>query len=299
MPATPPPSFTAWPPTPQRLVDAPDAYITKADPWADHLPVASAEMAAAAANVYANALQVQDVADDAEASALSAAAAAAAALGVTTRVGSSTTSNSVGSGPKTFAITESGRTLHQCTAVLIGAKADLDSVMYLVIDAGASSAGSITGTVATDGYRIGPGGSGPYSAWQIIDAFYAQQGADGADVREAASGFLSVPPKALLDAAATLALTDATTVAWNTNLGLVASLTLTANGHTVGAPTNLKANWNYTLYINPATYTCSWNAVWDFGAATAPSLPPSTWSRVEGRYNAALGKIQVSVWRGA
>ncbi len=291
------PTFTPPPTAPSRG-DA-STFSARFAAWLAWIATFTGQLISGASWMDATAAAAAAAQTAAEAAASTASAAAAAALGVTTRVGTSPTSNTVGSGPKTFAINESGRTLHQCVAVLVGATADLDSRMYLVINAGSSSAGSIAGTVATDGYVIGPGGAGPYTSWTIIDAFYAQQGADAADLLAATASHLAIAPKVLKDAMATLSLTDASTVAWDTNLGTVASVTLTANGHQIGAPTNLKANWPYVLYVNPGAYTCSWNAVWDWGAASAPNLPASAWSRVEGRYNAALGKIQVSLWRGA
>ncbi len=242
---------------------------------------------------------ISGYADAAASASSSASAAAAAALGVTTRAGSSITPNSVGSGTKTFAITESGRTLHQCTAVLIGAKADLDSVMYLVIDAGASSAGSITGTVAADGFRIGTGGSGPYSAWQIIDAFYAQQGAEPAEIWAGANNYLATSPKALRLAAAFQTLTETSTIAWDTaTQGFNAKVTLTAN-RTMGAPTNLQDGVTYTLQPiqgGSGSYTLSWASIWDFGVPGLPNLSTAVGKedKVVAQYNAARGKLEAS-----
>ena len=68
-------------------------------------------------------------------------------------------------------------------------------------------------------------------------------------------------------------LTDAATIAWDTSLGRVATVTLGAS-RTFGAPTNLKVG-TYILHViqgGVGSYTITWNGVFKWTAATAPTL---------------------------
>lgn len=69
-------------------------------------------------------------------------------------------------------------------------------------------------------------------------------------------------------------LTDQATVAWNTNLGSFASVTLGGN-RTMAAPTNLQAGKRYALKITQdgtGSRTITWNAVFKWAGGTAPTL---------------------------
>ena len=68
-------------------------------------------------------------------------------------------------------------------------------------------------------------------------------------------------------------LTDAATIAWDTSLGRIATITLGAS-RTFGAPTNLKVG-TYILHViqgGTGSYTITWNGVFKWTAATAPTL---------------------------
>jgi hypothetical protein len=68
-------------------------------------------------------------------------------------------------------------------------------------------------------------------------------------------------------------LTDAATIAWDTSLGRIATVTLGAS-RTFGAPTNLKVG-TYILHViqgGTGSYTITWNGVFKWTAATAPTL---------------------------
>lgn len=68
-------------------------------------------------------------------------------------------------------------------------------------------------------------------------------------------------------------LTDAATIAWDTSLGRIATVTLEAS-RTFGAPTNLKVG-TYILHViqgGTGSYTITWNGVFKWTAATAPTL---------------------------
>ena len=74
---------------------------------------------------------------------------------------------------------------------------------------------------------------------------------------------------------ATQVLTDAATISWNTSLGSVATITLTAAGRTMSAPTNLKVG-SYLLNVvqdgsGNRTIT-TWNSVFKWPGGVAPTL---------------------------
>jgi hypothetical protein len=71
-----------------------------------------------------------------------------------------------------------------------------------------------------------------------------------------------------------ITLTDASTIAWDTNLGQTATVTLTDN-RTVGAPTNLKDGAYYGLAVYQdatGSRTLTWNSVFKWERAEAPTL---------------------------
>lgn len=67
------------------------------------------------------------------------------------------------------------------------------------------------------------------------------------------------------------------------NSGSIARLTLSANA-TIGltSPTGLVSGTGVcvTLFVNPATFTASWAADFDWGSAGAPTLTASKWNRI-------------------
>ena len=73
--------------------------------------------------------------------------------------------------------------------------------------------------------------------------------------------------------AANTALTDAATVAWDTN-NQVATFTFVSSNRTMGAPTNLKNGAFYALAViqNGGSNTLTWNSVFKWAAGTAPTL---------------------------
>jgi hypothetical protein len=73
--------------------------------------------------------------------------------------------------------------------------------------------------------------------------------------------------------AANFALTDAATVAWDTN-NQVATFTFVSTNRTFGAPTNLKNGGFYALAViqNAGSNTLTWNSVFKWAAGTAPTL---------------------------
>lgn len=73
--------------------------------------------------------------------------------------------------------------------------------------------------------------------------------------------------------AANTALTDAATIAWDTN-NQVATFTFVSSNRTMGAPTNLKNGAFYALAViqNAGSNTLTWNSVFKWAAGTAPTL---------------------------
>lgn len=73
---------------------------------------------------------------------------------------------------------------------------------------------------------------------------------------------------------ATITLTDGANIDWNTANGQVAKVTLAGN-RTFNAPTNLQDGAFYSLEIiqdGTGSRTASWNSVFKFTGATAPTL---------------------------
>lgn len=71
-----------------------------------------------------------------------------------------------------------------------------------------------------------------------------------------------------------LTLTDASTVAWDTASGNVATFTFVSSNRTMGAPTNLKDGAFYSLAVvqNAGSNTLSWNSVFKWAGGVAPTL---------------------------
>jgi hypothetical protein len=68
-------------------------------------------------------------------------------------------------------------------------------------------------------------------------------------------------------------LTDAATIAWDTNSGRIATVTLGAS-RTMGAPTNAKVG-TYVLYViqgGTGSYNITWNSVFKWPGGVAPTL---------------------------
>jgi hypothetical protein len=71
-----------------------------------------------------------------------------------------------------------------------------------------------------------------------------------------------------------IALTDATTIAWDTQNGQVATFTFVSSNRTVGAPTNLVSGGFYALAViqNAGSNTLTWNSVFKWNGGVAPIL---------------------------
>lgn len=72
----------------------------------------------------------------------------------------------------------------------------------------------------------------------------------------------------------TQTLTDQATIAWDMSLGGFATVTL-AGSRTLAAPSNLQAGRRYWLLVvqgGSGSYTITWNAVFKWAGASAPTL---------------------------
>ncbi len=128
-------------------------------------------------------------------------------------------------------------------------------------------------------------------------------GAAASDVRGGVDTSKALTAKALADSATFGALTDASTIAWEiATAGYNATVTLTASGHQIGAPT-LNAGSLYdgcpvlleVVQDGTGSRTVTWNSVWDFGLAGTPTLSTGANKRdyIAGVYRSASSKIRV------
>lgn len=97
-----------------------------------------------------------------------------------------------------------------------------------------------------------------------------------------------------------IALTDAATIAWDTNLGQTATFTFVSSNRTMGAPTNLKNGAFYALAVvqNAGSNTLTWNAIFKWAAGTTPTLSTAAGAkdlfvfRYDGTYLLEQGRSQ-------
>lgn len=111
--------------------------------------------------------------------------------------------------------------------------------------------------------------------WQCVDFTPAGKTGSGSAVYSVGPSFTGTP------SVTEITLTDAATVAWDTSLGNVATVTLGGN-RTFGAPTNLKAGAFYGLAVvqdGTGGRTGAWNSVFKFTAAAAPTLTTAAGGR--------------------
>lgn len=177
----------------------------------------------------------------------------------------------------------------------IGHQPDTSTTQWMLL-VGPAAGVSASRQIATSGLATGGGDL-------TADRTITVPAAAAADVRAGTSSAKANTPAALAGAAAFITLTDAATVAWDVSTGFNAMVTLGGN-RTIGAPTSLQDGVTYVLVlVQDATGSRvpSWNSIWDFGAQGAPTLQTAAGKRdrVVGQYNASVGKIAASFWKGA
>ena len=71
-----------------------------------------------------------------------------------------------------------------------------------------------------------------------------------------------------------ITLSDASTVAWDTTLGQVATFTFVSSNRTMGAPSSLVSGAFYALAViqNSGSNTLTWNSIFKWASGTAPTL---------------------------
>ena len=283
------PTVTPLPTAPQRTM-SPDLYKETADPWAAALGPWGSEVEAVGQYVQNLAVEIDDTIAAAD-------AALDAKLASGGWVGTSTTAVSIGAGSKTLTI-QPNLSFRRPAWVLAGSASDVNKWIVGQVDTYNLTTGAMTIIVPADGFS----GSGTVSDWNVILTGMpgmARALASAAEIRAGADTAKGTSSKSHRDALAIETLTDAATIAWDINVqGSQAKVTLGGN-RTIGKPSNLYSGCPVILLINPATYTPTWNAVWNFGATGVFVPPANVWSKVSGTYDAALDKIQVSSWSGA
>jgi hypothetical protein len=222
------------------------------------------------------------------------AAAASALVSASTRANSTTTNTIASSGVKSWAIEVGkqysiGQTLvvasrasplNQMTGIILsdpttgnitlqvqssqGAGTFSDWVFGVTATAGGVTLGTVTGAGLASG-----GGNVATNQTITVTA------ATNADILAGTSTSVAVTPNAIKVAAGFQTLTDAATVAWDTNQGFNAAVTLGGN-RTIANPTNLKDGWTYTLkLVQDVTGNRSittWGSKWDWGSDGVPVL---------------------------
>lgn len=284
--------------------------------------VALAESAQAAAEAARD--DALDAETDAEAAAAQAAAYAAEVSGAPLSA-TSVTALTVGAGNKALTLAQTGKlfSLGQ-TVVIAETSAPATNQMTGIITAFDSTTGAMTVNVGSSvgagshaDWTISLGATAGVASTRAISAAGLATGggdlsadrtitvtaANAGGVWNGTSNAVAITPLALISAATFVALTDAATVAWDTYNGFNAKVTLGGN-RTIGAPTNLKDGIVYTLDVSQdatGTRVPSWNAIWDWGAAGAPTLSTAAGKKdkVVAQYSAVSGKLEASFRKSA
>lgn len=162
----------------------------------------------------------------------------------------------------------------------------------------------------------GPAGPGVPTTRQIVGGGLVTGGGDltadrtltvtaanAGQIRAGSSTTTVVRPNELRTSAAFIALTDAATVAWNTQTGYNAAVILGGN-RLIGAPTGLYDGVVYSLkLVQDATgsRTVTWDAIWDWGDAGAPTLSTGAnkIDRVYAQYDSTAGKLVATFKKAA
>lgn len=221
-----------------------------------------------------------------------------ALLGAAGFLGTSTTSLAIGSGAKAFT-TQLNLSFRDGSWGLLTDTANAANFMWGQMAYNPAN-GATTITVPANGY----GGSGTKTSWRLTLTGAPGESISLASVAEALAGnsAKALTGDVLYGMVATIPLTYASTVAWDTNNGPNAYVILTGNG-TIGAPTNLRSGVTYSLELAQdatGSRVPSWDSIWDFGVTGAPLLQTGAnkSDEVTARYNARRGKLVASFHKG-
>ena len=236
-----------------------------------------------AASVIAAAASAAAAASSASGASTSATNAANAAAAI---LGTSTTSLSVTVASKALT-TQASKQFAVGQWVSISRIAAPSTYMYGQVTAYTFATGALTvdvtvvsgsGTftdwnISLSGERGAQGSSGGSPAWDEVTAGIVER-ATQAEVDASTDDTRGVSPLKLANRASLAqTLTDAATIAWNMNSGVVATVTLGAN-RTMGLPTNLKVGV-YVLHViqdGTGSRLLTWNAAFKWPAGLAPTL---------------------------
>ena len=270
MTVTPTPSVTALPTAPQRLTDLPSTFVTRADAYAAAQPTFGTELSAVAVAAQANATAAEAAATSAEADAAAANASATAALASSGYVGASTASLAISAGAK--AVTGvTGKSFANGDDVYLIRRGGASARMHGVVSAANMGAGTMTVTVAADGFT----GSGTHTDWIVaLGAFVSPTLGLAADLLAGTSAIAALTADAVYDAMAEVTLTDAATVSVDMAAFINAKVTLAGN-RTLGAPTNPKVGQTGRIrIIQDATgsRTLAFHANWKFKGGVDPTV---------------------------
>jgi hypothetical protein len=229
------PSFTT-PPTAPARDHGQDAFNTEMPAFLAYIVTFRNELVTGVGWIADQVTAIVAYVAAAAASALAAATSATAALAATGYMRRSTATLSVGTGVKavTGLNSPSAASFANLDEVAILDANDAERRMWGVVSNANMGAGTMDVTVASGDFAGGSSGSN----WIVVHrAFENLLGATVAEIRAAATAVKALTPKGMKDAAATVALTFASTVAWDVSAGK--RRTLTASGSFImGAPSN-------------------------------------------------------------
>lgn len=163
--------------------------------------------------------------------------------------------------------------------------------MWVTITSGANPANYMFGQVtsyntSTEALVVdvdSVGGSGTLSDWTIALSAYSSVGnyLVAADIGVTVQGydvdtvFRDVQTNfSKQQYFGNVALTDASTIAWNAQTAQVATFTFVSSNRTMGAPTNMVNGGFYALAViqNAGSNTLTWNSVFKWASGAAPTL---------------------------
>jgi hypothetical protein len=163
--------------------------------------------------------------------------------------------------------------------------------MWVTITSGANPANYMFGQVtsyntSTEALVVdvdSVGGSGTLSDWTIALSAYNPVGSylTAADIGVTVQGYDADTVFADVQTNfskqqyfGNVALTDASTIAWNAQTAQVATFTFVSSNRTMGAPTNLVNGAFYALAViqNAGSNTLTWNSVFKWASGAAPTL---------------------------
>jgi hypothetical protein len=137
----------------------------------------------------------------------------------------------------------------------------------------------VDGTVSTDAATLGQVNTVVAGYQTIITSVGILKGAGAGSISAATAGTDYTVATAVTNFSkqqyfGNVALTDASTVAWNARDAQVATFTFVSSNRTMGAPTNLVDGAYYGLAIiqNAGSNTLTWNSVFKWASGTAPTL---------------------------